>query len=147
VAAPLFARGRHSSGIILPSGDHPEDDELLVDLPGFYPAVYPYLPAREDQDCLSRTEHLTEQAGTLDAYLYTHILQKSLQLLCRVPPPNANAGVQRQIGGFTSRILKFAQSVALSLPTGTHRHGTRLPLACTRLAQTKIAANGDGAVY
>jgi hypothetical protein len=34
-------RGRHSNGIILASGDHPEDDGLLVDLPGFYPAVYP----------------------------------------------------------------------------------------------------------
>jgi hypothetical protein len=35
------SRGRHSNGIILASGDHPEDDGLLVDLPGFYPAVYP----------------------------------------------------------------------------------------------------------
>jgi hypothetical protein len=81
VATPLLARGRHSSGIGLRAGDHPEDDGLLVDLPGFYPAVYPDLPAREDQDCLSRTEHLTHQAGTLDAYLYIRILQLDTYIL------------------------------------------------------------------
>ena len=55
-----------SFGIFPAQGDHPEDTHLLdVALPGFYPAVYPWF-----KDCLSRTSHPPQQAGTLDAHFF-----------------------------------------------------------------------------
>jgi hypothetical protein len=62
----LFAR----FGISPPQGDHPEDAQGLLDvvLPGFCPAVYPFV-----RDCLSRTSRPPKQTGTLDAHFIWNI--------------------------------------------------------------------------
>jgi hypothetical protein len=135
---PLFAR----FGISLPQGDHPEDAQGLLDvvLPGFCPAVYPFV-----RDCLSRTSRPPKQTGTLDAH-FIYSTANAVPNASRLLRAHECCGKHRGLGVVPASRNSDTAAARHRLRTMSGQSPTTAPQIRARLARYSAAPSHRGAV-
>jgi hypothetical protein len=135
VAEPQWRSRFARVGISPPQGDHPEDAQglLVVVLPGFCPAVYPFV-----RDCLSRTSRPPKQTGTLDAH-FSYSIANAVPGASRLPRAHECCGKRRDLGVVPTARNSGAAAAERSRRTMSGQSPTTAPQIRARFAGCRLS--------